>query len=123
MPRKPREGRDEGEGAGRPARRVRYAVAMSLDGFIVGPNGEADWIVMNPEIDFAAMNSQFDTMLVGRRTYEAMKGMGGGGGGSTPGMRVFVCSRTLRQADHPGVTVVDDPQALIAELRAEPGKD
>src|SRR5688572_4726273 len=31
-------------------RRVRYAVAMSLDGFIAGPKGEADWIEMDPTV-------------------------------------------------------------------------
>jgi hypothetical protein len=30
------------------SRRLRYQVAMSLDGFIAGPKGEADWIVMAP---------------------------------------------------------------------------
>jgi dihydrofolate reductase len=70
---------------------------MSLDGFIAGPSGEADWIIMDPEIDFKAIYSQFDTMVMGRRTFEAMKG--GGGGGSMPGMQVFVFSRTLRQHD------------------------
>ena len=38
-------------------------------------------------------------------------------------MQVFVFSRTLRQEDHPGVTVVDDPEGLMAELRSKPGKD
>ena len=27
-------------------RRLRYSVAMSLDGYIAGPDGEYDWIVM-----------------------------------------------------------------------------
>jgi dihydrofolate reductase len=119
MPRKPREGQDKI--TGHPIRRVRYAVAMSLDGFIAGPNGEADWIIMDPEIDFEAIYSQFDTMLMGRRTFEVVKAAGGGG--STPGMQVFVFSRTLRQEDHPGVTIVDNPGELLAELRSKPGKD
>lgn len=59
-------------------RRVRYCVAASLDGFIAGPNGEADWIVNDPEIDFAALFAQFDTFLMGRRTYEHMRRLGGG---------------------------------------------
>jgi dihydrofolate reductase len=123
MPGKTREG--QAKNAGHPTRRVRYVVAVSLDGFIAGPRGEADWIVMDPGdeavFDFNAFYSQFDTILMGRRSYEFVKGAGGGG--STPGMQVFVFSRTLRQEDHPGVTIVDDPEGLMAELRSKPGKD
>lgn len=44
---------------------------MSLDGHIAGPNGEADWTVMDPEMDFGDLWAQFDTLLMGRRTFEA----------------------------------------------------
>jgi len=54
------------------ARRVRYQVAMSLDGYIAGPDGEADWIVMDDDIDFKALFAQFDTFLLGRKTFEAI---------------------------------------------------
>ena len=47
-------------------RRVRYLVAMSLDGYIAGPIGEADWIIMDPDIDFGALFERFDTFLMGR---------------------------------------------------------
>jgi dihydrofolate reductase len=102
-------------------RRVCYGVAASLDGFIAGPEGDADWIIMDPEIDFGALFERFDTFLMGRRTFE---GMAGAGGGSSPGTRTFVFSRTLRQSDHPKVTIVaDDWERTVAALREEPGKE
>ena len=107
-------------GQARP-RRVRYSVAMSLDGYIAGPNGESDWIPMDPEIDFGELFAGFDTLLMGRKAYEAARRQGGGGG--MPGMRAYVFSRTLRPADCPGVTVSASPGATLQALAAEPGKD
>ena len=102
-------------------RRVRYAVAMSLDGYIAGPKGEADWIIMDPDIDFGALFEQFDTFLMGRRTFEPMASVKKK---ETPGVKTFVFSRTLRQKDYPGVTIVaEGVEETVAALRAEPGKD
>ena len=102
-------------------RRVRYQVATSLDGYIAGPKGEADWIVMDPEIDFAGLFEQFDTFLLGRRTFEAM---GRAGQGGSPGTKTFVFSRTLRQQDYPKVEIVaEGVEETVAALRAESGKD
>ena len=53
-------------------RRLRYQVAVSLDGFIAGPRGEYDWIVMDPAVDFAALLKDFDTAIMGRKTYESI---------------------------------------------------
>ncbi|HZY85481.1 MAG TPA: dihydrofolate reductase family protein [Gemmataceae bacterium] len=102
-------------------RRVRYQVAMSLDGYIAGPKGEADWIVMDPDIDFRALFQQFDTFLIGRKTFE---GMARAGQGTTPGVKTFVFSRTLRQSDYPDVTVVaEKAEEVVKKLRAQKGKD
>jgi dihydrofolate reductase len=103
-------------------RRVRYAVAASLDGFIAGPKGEADWIIMDPDIDFGEIFKQFDTFLIGRRTFEAM---GKAGQGSSKGIKTFVFSSTLRQQDHPKVTIVapDKAKETVSALRSGPGKD
>jgi dihydrofolate reductase len=94
---------------------------MSLDGYIAGPNGESDWIVMDPGIDFGALMEAFDTVLLGRKTYEAMGQQDGGVG--MPGMQAYVFSRTLRPADCPGVTVSDQPEETLTALKARAGKD
>jgi dihydrofolate reductase len=101
-------------------RRVIYSVAASLDGYVAGPNGEADWIPMDPDIDFGAIFARFDTFLMGRKTYEAATAQGHGGTGG----RTIVFSRTLDPARHRRVTVVADRVAeTVTALKAESGKD
>lgn len=50
------------------SRRLRYQVAVSLDGFIARPKGRYDWIVMDSAIDFTALYREFDTAVMGRKT-------------------------------------------------------
>jgi dihydrofolate reductase len=103
-------------------RRLRYCVAASLDGFIAGPNGEYDWIVQDPSFDFAALWEQFDTLLMGRLTYEVaitrltfLKSMG---------KKLVVASTTLDPAQHPGATLIAGNFAEeVAALKTQPGKD
>src|SRR5512132_573504 len=102
-------------------RRVRYGVAVSLDGFIAGPKGEYDWIVADSSIDFSAMYRQFDTAVMGRKTYDVMTTAGDF---SMGGLDVVVFSRTLPQSEKPGLRIVNqDPGKVVAKLKAQPGAD
>lgn len=103
-------------------RRLRYQVAVSLDGFIAGPDGEYDWIVMDPAIDFRALYKEFDTAVMGRKTYEIVTAQGGHG--AMPGLEVVVFSRTLPAATYRGVRIFnEDPHDIVAALKAKPGRD
>ena len=101
-------------------RRIRYQVAMSLDGFIADENDGYGWIPEEPDFDFQALFAQFDTLLVGRRTFEQVPGMAR----DFVGKDVYVFSSSLQQADHPDVKIVgNDFVAELQELKSRPGLD
>ena len=103
-------------------RKIRYLVAMSVDGYIAGPNGEADWIGTDPEVDFPAIWAQFDTLLMGSRTYEAASKRLGEK--AFTGIASIVFSRTMKQQDHPRVAVVSQLNAdWVQALKKQSGKD
>jgi dihydrofolate reductase len=103
-------------------KRLRYQVAVSLDGFIAGPKGDYDWIVMDEAIDFDALYREFDTVVMGRKTFTMMTAQGGTG--AMPGIEVVVFSRTLPPSTKPGVRVTaDDPKKVLSALKKKPGRD
>jgi dihydrofolate reductase len=103
-------------------RRLRYQVAASLDGFIAGRNGEYDWIVGDPAIDFAALYREFDTVVMGRKTYELAATAGNGA--AMPGLEVIAFSKTLAPATRPGVRITDeDPVEVVRTLKTRKGRD
>lgn len=100
-------------------RRVRYQVACSLDGYIAGPDDDFDWIPPEPTFDFDALYAQFDTLVMGRRTWEKVQAFRE----NFRGKHVIVASTTLRQEDHPDIEVVGAGlEQRVRALRAGPGE-
>nr|WP_293503730.1 dihydrofolate reductase family protein [Roseateles sp.] len=103
-------------GASPAQRRLRYNVACSLDGFIADPDGGYDWLVEDQSIDFDALYAEFDTFVMGRKTWDVMQAQGDAN--PLRGKRVIVASRTLAASE--GVTIVrDDIAGVVAALKAE----
>ncbi|MBZ2197976.1 dihydrofolate reductase family protein [Occultella gossypii] len=128
-------------------RRLHYFIAVTLDGFIAGPDG-ADptgpngfwpiapdylehFVAQYPEalpvqareaLSVTAEGTRFDTVLEGRRSYEI--GLAAGIPDAFPHLRHLVFSRTLTEVPAPDVELVaDDPVATVRELKQQPGKD
>ena len=94
---------------------------MSLDGYIADTNDGFDWIVVDPDIDFDELSAQFDTYLMGRRTFEVA---GGQGPPTAPGMRNYVFSKSMCQSEHRNIRFIgEDWREVVRSLREESGKD
>src|SRR5271163_3491228 len=101
-------------------RRLVYSVATSLDGFITGPDGDYDWIIHDPDIDFVAIYARFDTMLMGRKTYEVARPMRQER--AAPPNRSLAVSTTLDVAREPGIEIISSGVAeAVAAMKAESG--
>ncbi|KAK1992713.1 riboflavin biosynthesis protein RibD domain-containing protein [Colletotrichum falcatum] len=108
-----------------PSRRLRYNVAISLDGFIVHADGTAASVVRDNGVSFDALHAQCDTLVMGRKTYDCMFGMG-----EHNPLRKYskeslvVVSKTLKSEDHPRVTIVSgDFIGYVADLKNTDGRD
>jgi dihydrofolate reductase len=103
-------------------RKVILMVAVSLDGFIEGPNGEFDWCYTDQDYGMKDFFKRVDAVFLGRKSYELAQGMEGGTDWM-PKMKEYVFSNTLKEAKD-GVSIVSGNIGLAVEqIKKEPGKD
>jgi dihydrofolate reductase len=115
-------------------RTVTYGGAISLDGFLAGPDGALDWLHFSQDVQQITGEywKTVDTLLMGRKTYDAAVRQrprrkprpAKRKAASAPTMRTFVFSRTLTAIDDPDVHLVTtDPAAFVRDLKQGPGRD
>lgn len=110
--------------------RVRIYLGCSIDGCIAGPDDDLTWLhgdsadtdappPPSDALDFATFMGQVGSMLMGRRTFDVVAGMGVWPYGATP---VLVATRRPLASAHPTVrSIAGDITALVAEARAAAG--
>jgi len=103
-------------------RKVILGVAISLDGFIEGPNGEYDWCFIDPDYNFTDFFKRIDTIFVGRKTYEMSSEMEGGGTGF-PKFKEYIFSTTLDKVKKGATIIKGDIKTEVEKIKNEKGKD
>lgn len=111
-------------------RKIILDLAVTLDGFIEGKNGEVDWCIMDSEMGFISFLNQIDTILYGRKSYDLW-------GQFTPGIEhtdteiwelihskdKYVFSRTEKRTDNKVTFINDNIWEEVNTLKNKPGKD
>ena len=108
---------------GKNTRSVIFGGAITLDNYLARPDHAVDWIRWSDEVTsmMADYWKTFDTILMGRKTYEVAAASGRSV--ASPGMATYVFSRTLKSAEN-GVTVISaDAAEFVRDLKHQAGKD
>ena len=103
-------------------RKVILGVAVSLDSFIEGPNGEYDWCFTDQDYGLQEFFTRIDTVFVGRKTYEMSLEMEGGGAGF-PKFKEYIFSTTLDKVKDGATLIKGNIQAEVEKIKKEKGKD
>jgi dihydrofolate reductase len=84
-------------------RKVILNLAVSLDGYIEGPNGEYDWCFADQDYGMTAFFTEIDTIFMGRKSYDLIHT--NGDINAFPQVK-YVFSDTLVEAEHPDVVII-----------------
>jgi dihydrofolate reductase len=105
-------------------RKLIYHVATSLDGFIAHEDHTIDGFLNEGDHAteyFAALKNDYDTVLMGRKTYDF--GLQFGVTNPYPWLKQYVFS-SRQDITEPNITVISsDPSELVTGLKAESGRD
>src|SRR5688572_9455853 len=104
-------------------RKVILGLAVSLDSFIEGPNGEYDWCFTDQDYGLSDFFKRVDTLFIGRKTYEMMLSAGEKGGPGFPKMKKYIFSTSLKKVKDGAILVNGDIKSKVDSIKKEKGKD
>ena len=104
-------------------RKLILQVAVSLDGFIEGPNGEIDWCFTDQDYGLNNFFKQIDTLFIGRKTYELMLRMGENASPGFPKFKEYIFSTTLEKVKDEAILIKDHIESEVKKIKNENGKD
>ena len=104
-------------------RKIILQLAVSLDGFIEGPNGEFDWCFTDQDYGMSAFFKRIDSTFMGRKTYELVLAMENEAPPGFPKFKEYVFSNTLDKVREGAVLIKGDIKTEVEKIKKEKGKD
>jgi dihydrofolate reductase len=104
-------------------RKVILGLAISLDGFIEGPNGEYDWCLTDQDYGMSDFFSRIDSIFIGRKSYEFSLTMGDAPMPGFPKLTEYVFSNTLKDVKPHSILIRGDIEKEVKRIKNESGKD
>jgi dihydrofolate reductase len=108
-------------------RKLILGLAVTLDGYIEGPNGEYDWCFTDQDYGLNEFFTRIDAIFIGRKSYEiAQQYSNSNNGELIPGMPAlteYVFSRTLKFVKNGAVLISENSIAETRRIKELPGKD
>ena len=100
-------------------RKLILQVAVSLDGFIEGPNEEIDWCLTDQDYGMKDFFKQIDSLFIGRKTYELMLKMEDQAPSGFPKFKEYIFSTTLEKVRDGAVLIKDDVESTVEKIKKE----
>lgn len=104
-------------------RKVILQLAVSLDGYIEGPEGEFDWCFTDDDYGMSAFFKRIDAIFIGRKSYELALSMGGSAPPGFPALKEYVFSNSLKKVAGDRVIVSGNFLEEVQKIKSLPGKD
>lgn len=107
-------------------RKLILGLAITLDGYIEGPNGEYDWCFTDQDYGLNEFFERIDAIFIGRKSYEMMQRQSDSNGEAIPGMPAlteYVFSKTLTSVKEGAVLISGDSIAEARRIKSQPDKD
>ena len=104
-------------------RKIILQLAVSLDGFIEGPNGEFDWCFTDDDYGMTEFFKSIDAVFMGRKSYELTLSMGGSAPPGFPPLKEYVFSNSLDKVEGERILISGELAKEVNKIKKEPGKD
>lgn len=112
-------------------KKVILDLAVTLDGFIEGPNGEIDWCIIDDDMDFAGFIASIDTVFYGRVSYDSWGNFQPDSNASDSELTLWKAIHTKNKFvfssrsgnDERATFINSDIAAKVLEIKKQGGKD